>query len=165
MGTQKNNTFSITQLKATFLASEIAVLPFSSIKRHNNQVEGASQTQLTIQITSVFFMWSLLLWLQCLSVDFRSRLTFWLAGGFQSRHSATLAERRLMNCLGGEGCACPLEPYSSSPTLPGSFTAISQVLFCWAPCIGRHWRCKQFMWRETHRLLGFSWNTPKHSLC
>lgn len=65
------------------------------------------------EITSVFSMWCLLLRLQRLSVNFRSRLTLWPAGAFQSRHSAALAEGRLMNCLGKDGPACPSEPSSS----------------------------------------------------
>lgn len=78
-------------------------------------------------------MCCLLLQLQRISAHFRHRLTLWPAGAFQSRRSAPLAERGLMNHPGGEGCACPSEPSSLLPDSARlSFTAVAQVLFCWA---------------------------------
>lgn len=162
MGTEKNNTFSIGRSWRPRFSVEIAGLLFSLIKMRNNQVEGAIQMQLVTQITCVFFVWCLLLGLQRLSVDFRSGLTLWPAGAFQSRHSATLAERCLMNCLEEKVvlarqnrhppprlCLAHLQPY---------LRCFSAALGCF-PWIGRHWRCKKFMWRKMHRLLGFTWKT------
>lgn len=105
-------------------------------------------------------MCCLLLQLQRISAHFRCRLTLWPAAAFQSRRSAPLAERRLMNHPGGEGCACPSEPSSLlpdfhlQPQLRCGFAELWHFPLNWKAVEVRD----QFMWRKMQHLLGFAWN-------